>query len=142
MRLTRFTDYAMRVLFYLASHSNQLVTVGEIAKKYQISQHHLVKVVQDLVKYGYVESTKGRGGGMRLAMDAAKINLGVVVRKFEPDMNLIDCVGCHIAPACSLPGPLHKAVAAFLGVLNEYSLADIINSSPQMAELLGFEEKS
>jgi Rrf2 family transcriptional regulator, nitric oxide-sensitive transcriptional repressor len=136
MRLTRFTDYAMRVLFYLATKNDKLVTVGEIAKIYEISQHHLVKVVQDLVKYGYVESVKGRGGGMRLAIAPSEINLGAIVRRFEPEMKLIDCVGCHIAGACSLPGPLHKAVIAFINVLSEYSLQDIVSSSPQMASLL------
>lgn len=132
MRLTRFTDYAMRVLFFMACKPQDLVTVGQIAKTYKISQNHLVKVVQDLVRHGYVTSVKGRGGGMRLAKAPSELNLGQIVRKFEPDMQLIDCVGCHIHGECSLPGPLHKAVAAFIKVLDEYTLEDIVRTSPKM----------
>lgn len=138
MRLTRFTDYAMRVLFFMACKPNELVTVGQIAKTYDISQNHLVKVVQDLVRHGYVVSTKGRGGGMRLAIPPNQLNLGQIVRKFEPDMQLIDCIGCHIHSACTLPGPLHKAVSAFIRVLDEYTLDDIVRTSPNMPALFEF----
>ncbi len=135
MRLTRFTDYAMRSLFYMACKPDQLVTVGQIAKTYNISQNHLVKVVQDLVKHGYVTSVKGRGGGMRLAKSPDELNLGQIVRNFEPDMKLIDCVGCQIHGDCTLPGPLHKAIGAFVRVLDEYTLADIVRGSPGMPAL-------
>lgn len=126
----------MRVLLYLATKPKELATVSKIAQTYEISRHHLVKVVQNLVRFGYVESVKGRGGGMRLALGADKIVLGQVVRKMEPDMHLIDCVGCQIATACRLPGPLHKAISAFVRVLDEYSLQDLIQSSDGIEDLL------
>jgi Rrf2 family nitric oxide-sensitive transcriptional repressor len=110
--------------------------VSEVAETYKISRNHLVKVVQNLVKFGYVESTKGRGGGMKLAQDSSKIVLGQVVRKMEPDMHLIDCIGCEVARVCKLPGPLHKAISAFIHVLDEYSLSDIVNSSEGITDLL------
>ncbi len=136
MRLTLFTDYAIRVLLFLANEPGRLVTVGEIAKKYDVSQHHLVKVVQDLVKNGYVKSTKGRGGGMRLAVQPQEINIGEIVKKFEPEMQMIDCTECPLRGNCSLPKPMAEAVIAFLGVLNKYSLKDVMETSPQMARLL------
>lgn len=136
MRLTLFTDYAIRVLLFLANEPERLVTVGEIAKKYDVSQHHLVKVVQDLVKNGYVKSTKGRGGGMRLAVQPQEINIGEIVKKFEPEMQMIDCTDCPLCGNCSLPKLMAEAVIAFLGVLNKYSLKDIMETSPQMARIL------
>lgn len=140
MRLSRYTDYAMRILFYLASKPDQLATVAQIAKTYDISKHHLVKIVQDLVKFGYVQSTKGRGGGMKLAMRAEDIKLGQIIRKTEADLQLVDCIGCHIASACALPGPLHKAVAAFIHILDGYSLHDIVTASPDIAGLLNLKQ--
>lgn len=136
MRLTLFTDYAIRVLLYLAAEPERLVTVGEIAKKYDVSQHHLVKVVQDLVKNGYVKSTKGRGGGMRLAAAPHEINVGKIVKQFEPEMQMIDCDNCPLCGNCSLPRPMNEAVIAFLGVLNKYSLKDIIETSPNLGKIL------
>ncbi|WP_240006637.1 RrF2 family transcriptional regulator [Pseudaquidulcibacter saccharophilus] len=136
MRLTRYTDYAIRVLLFLAPRT-ELTTVGEIADFYKISQNHLVKIVQDLVKYEYIESFKGRGGGMRLSKAPDKINLGEFVKRFEPDMRLIDCIGCKIAGSCSLPLPLHKALAAFVKELNQYSLQDIIDSSENLSTIFG-----
>ena len=136
MRLTTYTDYAMRTLFFLATNPNRKVTVGEIAKFYDISQNHLVKVVQDLVKGQYIISSKGRGGGMVLAMPASEINLGEVIKLTEPEMKLIDCVGCTIVKTCKLPSPLKKAVAAFVEVLNQYSLQDIIKTGPELDSLM------
>lgn len=126
----------MRVLFFLATKPDDYGTVSEVADAYKISRNHLVKVVQDLVKFGYVESIRGRGGGMKLAQNPDKIVLGQVVRKMEPDMHLIDCVGCEVANVCKLPGPLHKAVSAFIHVLDEYSLSDIIQSSNGITDIL------
>jgi Rrf2 family nitric oxide-sensitive transcriptional repressor len=140
MRLTRYTDYAIRVLLFLASRK-ELTTVGEIADFYQISQNHLVKIVQDLVKYKYIESFKGRNGGMRLLKTPDKINLGEFVKRFEPDMRLIDCIGCKIAGSCSLPAPLHKALAAFVQVLDQYNLQDIIDSSENLPFIFEIDAK-
>ncbi len=126
MRLTRYTDYAMRVLLYLASKpDDRLSSIGEIARGYGISQNHLMKVVNDLVRAGYIESVRGRFGGIRLARDAGTINVGQVVRHTEDGFDLVDCDGCIIAPACGLTGVLHEATSAFMAVLDSYSLADV-----------------
>lgn len=126
MRLTRYTDYAMRVLLYLASKpDDRLSSIGEIARGYGISQNHLMKVVNDLVRAGYIESVRGRFGGIRLARDAGTINVGQVVRHTEDGFDLVDCDGCVIAPACGLTGVLHEVTSAFMAVLDSYSLADV-----------------
>lgn len=126
MRLTRYTDYAMRVLLYLANQpDDRLSSIATIARGYGISRNHLMKVVNDLVRAGYVESVRGRLGGIRLARDPATIRVGEVVRHTEDDFELVDCEGCVIAPACGLTGALHQATAAFLAVLDGYSLADL-----------------
>jgi len=126
MRLTRYTDYAMRVLLYLASKpDDRLSSIGEIARGYGISQNHLMKVVNDLVRAGYIESVRGRFGGIRLARDAGTINVGQVVRHTEDGFALVAGDGWVIAPACGLTGVLHEATSAFMAVLDSYSLADV-----------------
>lgn len=137
MRLTRYTDYALRVLLCLASQpDDRLSSIGEIARGYRISQNHLMKVVNDLVRAGYVESVRGRSGGIRLARDAATINLGAVVRHTEADFSLVDCDGCVIAPACGLTGVLGEAVSAFLAVLDRYWLSDLAGNGGALRRLL------
>src|ERR1700761_7282470 len=126
MRLTRYTDYAMRVLIHLGAREDELSSIAGIARAYGISQNHLMKVVQDLGKAGYVATQRGRGGGIRLARPAAEINLGAVVRHSEEGFQLVDCDDCLIAPACSLPRVLNEAVGAFLAVLDQYTLEDIL----------------
>lgn len=138
MRLTRYTDYAMRVLLYLASQpDDRLSSIGEIARGYGISQNHLMKVVNDLVRAGYIESVRGRFGGIRLARHADTINVGQVVRHTEDDFDLVDCDGCVIAPACGLTGVLHEATSAFLAVLDRYSLADVQAGQKDLLRLFG-----
>ena len=138
MRLTRYTDYAMRVLLYLASQpDDRLSSIGEIARGYRISQNHLMKVVNDLVRAGYIESVRGRFGGIRLARHADTINVGQVVRHTEDDFDLVDCDGCVIAPACGLTGVLHEATLAFLAVLDSYSLADVQAGRNDLLRLFG-----
>lgn len=136
MRLTRYTDYAFRVLFHAAANEGRAVPIAEIARTFGISQNHLVKVVHDLVKSGYLNSVRGRSGGVSLARPAEAIGLGEVVRHTEPDMRLIDCVGCLIAPACRLPRPMQEAIRAFLGVLDTYTLADIVRESTGLDRFL------
>ncbi len=137
MRLTRHTDYAMRVLFYLGVEEGRVASVSDMAERYAISRNHLVKVVHHLVKGGYLVSVRGRAGGVRLARKPKEIRLGDVVRHTEPDMKIIDCVGCEIAPACKLPKPLYEAVAAFVAVLDRYTLADILRASTGLEAFLG-----
>jgi Rrf2 family nitric oxide-sensitive transcriptional repressor len=103
MKLSRYTDYSIRVLIYLATHDGRLASIGEIARSYDISKDHLMKVVQDLGSAGFVETTRGRNGGIRLGRPPEELNLGAVVRHTEGGLSLIDCAGCIVAPACGLP---------------------------------------
>lgn len=106
MRLTRYTDYAMRVLLYLGRQPDRLCSIAEIAQAYAISQNHLMKIVNDLVNAGYLESVRGRNGGIRLARAAEKINVGALIRHTEDDFDLVECDSCLIAPACGLTSVL------------------------------------
>jgi Rrf2 family nitric oxide-sensitive transcriptional repressor len=128
MRLTRYTDYALRVLMHLAARPERLATIGEMARVHRISQNHLMKVVHDLRKEGYLEAVRGRAGGVRLARPAADIVVGAVVRHTEESFDLVDCGSCVIARACSLTGVLNEALRAFLSVLDRYTLADLVAS--------------
>jgi Rrf2 family nitric oxide-sensitive transcriptional repressor len=137
MRLTRYTDYAMRVLLHLAARDDGLASIGEIARLYDISQNHLMKVVQNLGKAGFVRTVRGRGGGIALAMPADRIVVGQVVRHTEDGFQLVDCTACVIAPACTLPRVLNEATAAFIAVLDKYTLADLMDRRHQMRGLFG-----
>ncbi len=136
MRLTRYTDYAMRVLLYLGRRPEEYCSIGEIARSYGISQNHLMKVVNDLVNAGYLESLRGRNGGVRLARPPGDINVGALVRHTEDDLDLVDCASCLIAPACGLTSVLDEALRAFLETLDRYSLADVLARKGDFAHLL------
>lgn len=141
MRLTRYTDYAMRVLLHLAARDDgDLSSIGEIAALYKISQNHLMKVVQDLGKAGFVRTVRGRGGGIALARPADRIVVGQVVRQTEEGFQLVDCSSCVIAPACTLPRALNEATAAFIAVLDKYTLEDLLDQRQQMRALFGITE--
>ncbi|TAJ32283.1 MAG: Rrf2 family transcriptional regulator [Reyranella sp.] len=135
MRLTRYTDYAMRVLLYLGAQPDRVCSIGEIAKAYGISQNHLMKVAHDLGKAGYVEGVRGRSGGIRLAKPADRINVGAVVRQTEEGFELVECGSCLIAPACGLTGVLAEALAAFMTVLDRYTLADLLKKRGKLLRL-------
>lgn len=131
MRLTLHTDFALRLLMLLAIEPEQVHTIEEVARRYHISRNHLMKVAQTLVQEGFVASLRGRGGGLKLARPAKRINLGAVVRKTEDSLALVECFdrqknGCVVSSVCGLRGPLEEALAAFLGVLDRYSLADLV----------------
>ena len=141
MRLTTYTDYSLRMLIYLAARDDGLATIAGIAKAYGISTAHLTKVAHQLGVAGYIVTVRGRGGGLRLAKPAATIGVGDVVRRTEPDMALVPCFEplnehCPIAPACGLRGALYEARAAFLAVLDRYSLADLVQRRAELAGLL------
>jgi Rrf2 family nitric oxide-sensitive transcriptional repressor len=140
MRLTRYTDYAMRVLLHLAARDDGLASIGEIATAYGISQNHLMKVVQDLGRAGFLRTVRGRGGGVALARPADQIVLGHVVRQTEDGFQLVDCANCLIAPACTLPRALNEATAAFIAVLDKYTIADLMDRRHQMRSLFGLAE--
>lgn len=136
MRLTRYTDYALRVMIHLGVNEGRLVSISEIARAYDISQNNLMKVVQDLGQAGFVETIRGRSGGIRLARPAAEINVGQLVRHTEAGFMLADCAHCPIAPACRLTGIFAEAIQAFLSVLDRYVIADLLGQRSQLAALL------
>ena len=141
MRLTVYTDYSLRMLMYLAVKSDGRATIAEVAAAYGISKAHLTKVAHQLGLAGYVETVRGKGGGLSLARAAAGIGLGDVVRRTEPDMALVPCFepvhgSCQIVPACGLRGALYEARQAFLAVLDRYSLADLVQRRVELAALL------
>ena len=141
MHLTQFSDYSMRVVLYLGCHPSKFVSVDEISRAYGISRHHLVKVVQTLTDLGVVEAQRGRGGGMRLAKRPSEINVGWLIRRTEPHFDLVECFDpeantCPIAPACALKVALHRAGQAFLDVLDEYSLDQLLTRRSDLVTLL------
>lgn len=141
MRLTTYTDYSLRTLMYLAVKPDGLATIADIAMAYGISHNHLMKVVHQLGIAGDIATSRGRQGGMRLARRPEEFNLGALVRRLEPDLEIAACFGdakaCAIAPACRLQGALAQALQAFLAVLDGYTLADLIRPQRQLASLLG-----
>lgn len=140
MQLTLFSDYALRILLYLAVHEGETVSVSRIATAYRTSRHHMVKVAHLLVKRGLVEAARGRGGGLRLARPMDQINLGEVVRQTEPHFEIVECFNdatntCPISPVCNLKGALYEAQRAFLQVLDNLTLADLMGRGPQLQKL-------
>jgi Rrf2 family nitric oxide-sensitive transcriptional repressor len=134
MRLTLYTDYSLRVLLYLANKEDENVTITELADFYKISRNHLVKVVHNLGLNGYLLTTRGRHGGLKLARPAKEILIGEVVRSTEPDFDLLECFNpatdqCVITRSCSLKSVIFNAQASFMGVLDKYTLADIAKAS-------------
>ena len=126
MKLKSYTDYALRVLMHLAARPDRLASISEIARTYRISHNHLMKVVHDLRKAGFLAAVRGRSGGVMLARPATEISVGDVVRQTEGSFDLVDCGSCVIAPACALTAALHEARRAFMAVLDRYSLADLV----------------
>ncbi|MEN9904902.1 MAG: hypothetical protein RLZZ555_1467 [Pseudomonadota bacterium] len=137
MRLTQWTDYSLRMLMYCAVHQERErpPTVGEIAEAHGISRSHLTRIAMTLVAAGLLETTRGRGGGLRLLRPAERIGVGEVVRMTETDFDQVECFGadsnsCHIVASCHLKHVLAEAVSAYLAVLDDYTLADLIRSAP------------
>lgn len=138
MRLTQWTDYTLRVLMYCAAHltRTQPVTITEIADNHGISRSHLTKIVQELAALGWLETTRGRGGGMRLLVPAKDICLGDIVRATETDFHMVECFDaaqnqCRISPHCKLKMVLHQATQSYLAVLNTTTLADLVTPATQ-----------
>ena len=132
MRLTMFTDYALRVLMYAGMAGDRLITIEETAKVYGSSRALLMKVVNILTKGGYLKGVRGRSGGFRLAMPPEQINLGAVVRATEPDFALVECFAtgnqCIISRCCRLPNVLNEALNSFVATLDRYTVADLMFS--------------
>ena len=130
MRLTRFSDYSLRVLMYAASRGERLITIEETAATYRISRTHLMKVCHQLTRAGFLRAIRGRSGGLVLARAPSEIEISKILRLTEPDFALVECFGggkdCVIAPRCRLQGVLHEALAAFLATVDRYTLADLM----------------
>lgn len=144
MRLTLQTDYALRVLMYCAVKRESLATIPEIVGHFDISRGHLMKVVHRLGQLGYLETLRGKGGGIRLAREPARINVGAVVRDMEEELGLLGCLQglrgyCRIEECCVLRGALREATASFLAALDRYTLADLIRPQRRLAQLLALD---
>lgn len=147
MRMTLHTDYALRMLIYMATQPDDLCTVNDVAEAYQLPRNHLLKVAQTLRDLGFVETTRGRTGGIRLVKPPGEIVLGALVRATEEEFSLAECMQaqgrpCAISPACQLKGMLHEALAAFLAVLDKYTLADIASDLDILGPFLGINVKA
>jgi Rrf2 family nitric oxide-sensitive transcriptional repressor len=129
MRITRFSDIGLRVLIYLArgGQDRAPATVAEIAAQFDIPVNHLVKVVGQLARVGWIQATRGRSGGLRLIADPSALRVGVVLRELEGDGELVDCEGmvCQLSVNCVLRGALKKGLRAFYDAMDDYTLADI-----------------
>jgi Rrf2 family nitric oxide-sensitive transcriptional repressor len=141
MRLTVYTDYALRLLMYVALKRGERATILEAAQAYGISKNHLMKVANDLGRHGLLETVRGRGGGLKLAKPADRIKLGDVVRRMEDDLAMVECFAaaentCPITGACRLRGILRSALEAYLAVLDKHTLADLTGRNPALAEML------
>ena len=140
MQLTHYTDYGLRVLIFLSiQDAEQRITITDISERFSIPRNHLVKVVHQLGKLNFINTTRGKYGGIKLGMDADKIRIGDVVRKMEARLDVVDCNSpspCPIQPGCKLKSILQKAGQTFLNVLDEYTIADLQEYPEQLVELL------
>ncbi len=143
MRLTKHSDYALRVLIFVASAEGRQVSNDEVSEAYGISAHHLVKVVGKLGKAGFLAIKRGRAGGFVLAREPEQIRIGEVVAATEPDFAFVECLepgnqACVLTGSCGLVKPLREAQKAFIDALNRYTLADVVGSrGPRYRRLLG-----
>ncbi len=137
MRLTRYTDYSLRVLIYLATHDDRACAIAEIAKAYDISYNHLMKVANGLARAGFLDAVRGRGGGLKLRIAPEKINVGAVIRTTEEGFALADCAACVIAPACGLTAVLNQGAQAMLKVFDRHTIADLVERRSALGAIFG-----
>lgn len=135
MRLTDYTDYTLRVLMFCAMYPERSVTIGELAESHAVSKNHLMKIVNDLARQGLLQTTRGRGGGLRLLKAAADIRIGDVVRQSETDFRMVECFDanhntCTLTSHCQLKQVIKKAELSFLAELDKVTLADITQTTP------------
>ncbi len=149
MHLTLHTDYALRTLLYLTHFPKRRIGTAEISSAFEISKHHLVRVIQTLAESGFVTVNMGRGGGIMLSLPAEEIRIGDVIRACEPNFKMVECFEvesntCPIISVCGLKAPLAEAVSRFIDTLNQYTLADITRkgSHEHFVQLLNFEPAS
>ncbi|HGM5492710.1 MULTISPECIES: nitric oxide-sensing transcriptional repressor NsrR [unclassified Serratia (in: enterobacteria)] len=138
MQLTSFTDYGLRALIYMASlPADKMTSISEVTEVYGVSRNHMVKIINQLSREGFVTAVRGKNGGIRLGKPAESIRIGDVVRALEP-LSLVNCSGdfCHITPACRLKQVLQQAVKNFLEELDSHTLADMVEDNPPLYKLL------
>ncbi|EOI5727595.1 nitric oxide-sensing transcriptional repressor NsrR [Cronobacter malonaticus] len=138
MQLTSFTDFGLRALIYMASlPEGRMTSISEVTGVYGVSRNHMVKIINQLSRAGYVTAVRGKNGGIRLGKPAATIRIGDVVRELEP-LSIVNCSSafCHITPACRLKQVLGDAVARFLQELDNYTLADLVQENQPLYKLL------
>lgn len=145
MQLTLHTDYALRVLIYLTQTRDDLATISEIADFYQISRNHLVKIVHHLSSAGFIQTTRGKNGGMKLARSPELISIGDVVRRMEPNFDIVECFNadnpaCVVSAVCTLKSALYQAGNEFLGVLDRFTLADAMEQGERTEQLFPMEK--
>ena len=144
MRLNVQSDYALRLLMQLAVQDGELVTIAEVAERFGVSKNHLMKIASVLARQGYIESARGRLGGLRLARPAGQVRVGEVIRCTEADFAIVECFQegksqCLITPCCKLQRVLGEAVEAFLAVLDRYTLEDLVRRNAELRLLLAKE---
>jgi Rrf2 family nitric oxide-sensitive transcriptional repressor len=144
MQLTLHTDYALRVLIYAALKADELGTIPEIVARFDISRGHVMKVVHRLGQLGYLETVRGKGGGIRLARLPGQIRIGAVVRDMEEELGVLGCLQgrpgyCRIEAGCVLKGALRDATQAFLATLDAYTLADLVKPRHALTRLMGLD---
>lgn len=140
MQLTQFTDYTLRALIYIALRK-EMCKIQDITNAYNISNHHMVKIIHNLSKLGLIKTNRGRGGGISMAVSPTDINLGKIITQLESNFDLVPCFNkeksnCCIAPVCKLKTILVEAKNAFINILNNYTLADILNNPQELKALL------
>lgn len=140
MQLSRYTDYALRILVYLYMHDDRLCSIHEIATYYEISQNHLMKIVHKLGKGGFIQTIRGRRGGLKLNRDAQDIKLGEIIQYTEEDIYHVNCVQCLIHKNCKLPTFLMEAMNSFYTTLSQYSLIDLFKQSQKSDSFLNMTE--
>lgn len=142
MQLTTHTDYALRALIALGLARPNKMTAAEISAAYQVSENHMVKVLRNLAGAGYVETIRGKDGGVRLVTEPKQINIAQVVREMENDLGVVSCLrktggSCTITPSCRLKSVLERATESFLATLSEFTLADMLETEEPLRRLLG-----
>lgn len=138
MQLTSFTDFGLRALIYMASlPEGRMTSISEVTAVYGVSRNHMVKIINQLSRAGYVAAIRGKNGGIRLGKPASQVCIGDVVRELEP-LSVVNCSSafCHITPACRLKQALNKAVESFLQELDNYTLADLVEENQPLYKLL------
>ncbi len=143
MQLSKFTDYAFRVLMYIARHQEELHTIPHLAEKLHVSQNHLVKVVHFMAKQHWLITTRGKGGGIRVSSLVLSMPVGEVIRTLQGDPKLVNCSSpaCVLKPCCQLKSILHDALEQFYQYLNQYTISECIGSN-ELIKLIAINDKA